>query len=634
MIDVSKLTDDQLVRFINNRWTEAGSLWSEIEEHYAENKKRWQNNPDWVKEVPKKRSKARDNRLFLATESVITNLTGRPSKPNAIPANETDEAKVISDNLQEFVLDRYKKIKMKKKMRKGLRQLFFSRLVVLKVFWDSAFDNFDEKPVSPLKIRFTPITALEKEEVEVWMEEIDCSLSEMLDRFEDKKAAILSQTGFNAEEDIYINNPKEKYYEVWINGEWVVYKFRNTILKRELNPYWDWQGIKMLERETAELENKRAGGQRKRAFMARVKGYQGFRSKKESQQRFDYDTYFYNHFDKPQAPYIFGTVFEEEDKPFGDTSLIEQAIPLQDEIDKRKRQFSDNADMMNGVWKVDTGITGMSKADAQRAKADPRGIIYGKGVREGVIRETGKELPSFLKDDMIHSISEVDNIFGTQPTFRGEKGTQETATGRAILREQSYQRLNELIDLVDSLHEQSYNWWLQMMKARYTVKHLIKVIGREKAITTLSLMQDDFDEGIEIGVVPGQILPEDKVYRVDRATEAAKAGIIDPLSYFEATEWDNPMKQAKRFVMYQANPFSLIDLDQEDIAKLQQAAQLLGQSQGGENQDQKKAQQISAVRQEAEKLINSAEFKNLPEDQKRSAMTEIRNRLDALTKAK
>lgn len=634
MLDVSTLNDTQLIRLINNRWQEGSELWKEIEKAYRENKKRWQNNPDWLKDIPKNRSKARDNRIWIDTETLIANLTGRPSKPNAIPGNETDEAQVIADNLQDFILEKYKWLKMKNKFRKGLRYLFFSRLIVFKFFWDPEKDDFDQKPVNPLKVRFTPVTANSIEEVECFIEEIEAPLIDIIDKFPDKEEKILSLTGFSSKEELHVNNPKEVYREAWI-GDYVIHKFQGEILEKKKNPYWDWEGIMM---EKGEMEDMRkTPGRKKRAMMTRVKGFQEFRKKPEAQEEYQYEKYFYNHFQKPLPPYVFGSVFEEKDKPIGETSIIEQAAPLQEEINKRKRQFSDNADMMNGVWKIDTNLCSLSKADAQRAKALPRGIIYGKGVMAGVQRETGKELPSFLKDDMIHSIAEVDNIFAAQPTFRGERGGQETARGRAMLREQSYQRLNELIDLIDYLHEFSYNWWLHFIKTRYTEEHLSKVIGREKAVETLGFMQDDIDEGIEVQVVPGQILPEDRFYRAERATEAAKAGLIDPLSFFEATEWDNPMKQAKRLVMFQTNPFSILDLDDEEKAKLQEAMQMFGQpggeAEGGEG-DQQKATQIAEVRQQAERILASEEFKRATPEQQRSIEQQIQQRLQAVTQAK
>jgi hypothetical protein len=630
MVDVSKLRDDQLVRLLTNRWNEAEPLWSEIEKIYESNKRIWQNNPEWLSKVPDTRSKARDNRIFMSTETVISNLTGRPSKPNVIPANETREAGIIADDLQDFFLAKYRDLHLKKEVRKGLRYLFFSRLIVMKVFWNPATDDFDQKAVKPTMIRFNPNATKEME----WaIEKVEEYATNLIERFPDKEESILAKTGGGTLEELFLRNPKIVYREGWF-GDWVVYEYNGTILKTERHPYWDWGGVKMTEKEMKEIGKK--PGKTKRVRMTKIKSFQDYRNKATETGEREYENYLYNHLDKPMPPYIFGTIFEEEDKPIGETSLIEQAASLQEAIDQRKRQFSDNAEMANGVWKIDTNLCSLSKADAQRAKANPRGIIYGAGVNAGVTRETGRDLPDFLQNDLVHSIAEIDNMFGTQPTSRGEQGTQETATGRAILREQSYQRLNELIDLVDSIHEQSYNWWFQMMKARYTENHFIKPIGATKARQVIDLTQDDLDEGIEIKIIPGQIMPEDRLFRGERMFDAAKAQMATPLDYFEAAEFDNPMDIAKRLEMYKINPFSILDMSDEDIAKIQKAQQMFGGgAQGGAaGGDQAKAQKISAVRQEAERLINSPEFKKLPPDQQKAAMGQIQAQLQALTQAK
>lgn len=373
----------------------------------------------------------------------------------------------------------------------------------------------------------------------------------------------------------------------------------------------------------------------------RLKGFQDFRKKATEAEpnRFKYKTHLYNHLDRPIPPYIFGTVFDEADKPIGETSLIEQAAPLQVEIDKRKRQFADNADIMNGVWKIDTNLTQISRADAQRAKADPQGVWFGPGVSAGVQRETGKELPSFLANDLQHSITEVDNIFGTQPTFRGEKGTTETATGRAILREASFQRLNEFIDLMDYIHELSYNWWLQMVRVRYTESHFVKPLGATRARETIDLHQDDINEGVEVKVIPGQITPEDRLFKSERAKEAAEAQLLTPLSFYEAAGFDNPMEEAKRLEMYKINPFSVLDMTPEDIARLQKSMQMLAglqpQQAGGEAGagDQEKAQKVAQLRRQTEELTQSREFQALPPEQQRAALDQIKQRLAAVASA-
>ena len=55
-----------------------------------------------------------------------------------------------------------------------------------------------------------------------------------------------------------------------------------------------------------------------------------------------------NHFECRKKPYVFLTVFNLGKRPFDDTSIIEQVLPIQDNINKRKRQIDVNVDSING----------------------------------------------------------------------------------------------------------------------------------------------------------------------------------------------------------------------------------------------------------------------------------------------
>jgi hypothetical protein len=234
---------------------------------------------------------------------------------------------------------------------------------------------------------------------------------------------------------------------------------------------------------------------------------------------------------------------------------------------------------------------------------------------------------------MVHSEISLDGIFGTNSTFRGSsEGPKETATGRAILREENYKYLDEFIDLVDNLHRQLYSWEYQMMRVLYTEKHLIKPLGAAKSQRVIELSQDDLSEGMEIDIFPGQIMPDDRMYRAERAKEEAVAGLIDPLTYFEETERDNAMELAKRLVMFRMNPLSILDINEEDMAKLQGAGQVMGPdgapAQGGPLDP--RAQQMAELKQKAEQIAQSPEFQALPPDQQEKAMQLIATQMKKL----
>ena len=577
----SALKDEQLVKLISNRWDSGTSLWGIIENCYKKNKALWENKPEGDENIPKNKSNTKDNRIFLATESVINALTGKPSKPNVVlGSGDPEEGKKISADLQDYILEQYKQLKIKKKMRQAIRNTLFSRLFVIKVLWDNVLDDFNLVNVLPNNVRFSK-NAVDIDSSEFGIEKITKPVLEVIALFPDKKKKILDKLGID-EEKALIENPDMTYYEAWLDyGKYMAVKYEDVILKRQSNPYFKED-----------------------------KGY----------------------FQKSRAPYIFGSVLQSEDKPIGETSLIEQVESLQMGINRRKQQFDNNAELMNGIVKIDTNIvTGISKTDAQKMKNE--GIWYGAGVSTGITRETGRELPSFLQNDLIHSIGDLDNIFGTGNTFRGERGGQnETATGRGILREQSYIRLDEWIDLIDGIHLEIYKWMAHFIKTRYTEEHLVNFIGEDKAVRVIKMLRENIKDGLEIKIVPGQILPEDKEFKSDKMLEALQNKIISPLDYFEAGGFDNPQRLAKNIEMYKINPLSILDMTPEDLQKLQQGNQTLGVIPGTQQNAQKKAQIMGETRMRVQKMMQSPEFQAMSLEEKQQAIAQAEQTVEEVAR--
>jgi len=625
-IDIEKLDDSKLSKLIDNRWTESTSLWSEIDKAYKKNKAIWKNDDSLVATIPKRKSKVRDNRSFLAMESVIANLTGRPSRPNVLPTNGKLESGQIALDLQDLFLEMYKTLRVKKKIRRGLRWLFLSRLMVFKIIWDNDIDNFNITVVDPRKVRFNK-KATNSMETDFAIEEIDTNIPDMIERFTEQKEDILKQAGVK-EEDAIVNNTPATYKEAWI-GDWVIYKFREKILKKEKNPYWDWEGVLFTNTELRKFETLEMPGERKK-MLGMARPLRESRAKRANK----YQNYLANHFDKPRHPYIFASMLEVEESPVGETSLMEQVNPLQKNVNQRKRQIADNASMAQGRWKIDTKfVEGKTKGEFQAMKSDPEGIIYGDGVSNGITIETGRDLPSLVKEDLILSIQAMDSIFGTQATFRGEKEGSETATGRALLREQSFQRLTELIDIVDDIHWEIYNWQLQLIKVRYTEAHYTKILGRDRALRIIETMQDDISDGIDVQVIPGQIMPKDRVYRAERALEGVKGGFMIPLTYFEEAEFDNPMEEAKRLEMYKVSPFTVLDMDPEDIEKLRKGIALLQEITQATTPEDPRAKAIADLRTKTQQIMQSDEFKNQPPKKQQQILAQLKGQFNKLSEA-
>lgn len=562
---ISELKDNQKLNLINNRWQASDDLWSEIKTITEVNTRIYDNNPDYLKNLPRKRARVRANRVFVNTEAVINSLIANPPQPNFIPTRNTPEAQNLSTVLESYFTLQYDLRNTKEVLRKGLRNLYFSRLIVLKVFWNHKINDFDVKEIDPLKVRFGK-TSTDEQSSEYAIEEICDSLSAVIARFPEKKKALLKGNGIADESQLLIEDPKITYKESWIRDR-VLFSWNNILLDDIPNPYWDWDGIRITSEEAQQLDGTEAlEGDARRALLAQIKEDQSNRIPVEGQESISYESYYFNHFDSPRKPYIFATIFNNEDKPIGRTDMITQAAPLQESIDRTKQAITYNAEMMNGVIKVDSEV--MDKADAQKLAFESQGVIWGKGVVEGVKRETGTPLPNFIVEDMQDSRAEIDNIMAASSAFRGEREGTETKAGRLALIQQSQLRLNELTQVLDYINYELFNWWYQLTKVRYTEYHYAKTLGKETANQILELIQDDLEDGTEVRIVPGKNLPEDNQFEFDRAQADVDRGTISPVDYFEFAGYDNPKQVAKNAELYKLNPLAAVGITPEEAAQI------------------------------------------------------------------
>lgn len=557
------LTPQQKILLVNARWASADTLWEQVKKNTAHNKRVYQNNGEWVSDnvALRRRAKIRANRIFRNTESVINALITNPPQINIIPTRDDDESKEHAELQQEYFLKRYKDLNVKEQIRKGLRNLYFSRLIVLKVFWNPSINDFDVRSIDPLKIRVSP-TSTKEEESEFVIEEVEDTISAVCARFPEKKEEILKLNGFENETVAFIQNPMITYKEAWI-GDTLYCVYGPMLLSETKNPYWDWDGLKMTPEEGVQMAQDRQG------TLEQVRQAQAERqvvSNEADDTQTNYFSYLFNHFNHPRKPYIYATVFNSEQSPIGETDLILQATPLQEGVDRRKQDIDENASLVNGQVKVDASV--MSKADAQKLRFEARGVIYGKGVVQGVSRETGTPLPQFVYEDMVDSRNEIDNIMAASSAFRGEREGQETKAGRLALIDQSYLALNEFVQVVDFVSYELFNWFYQLAKVNYTEKHYAKILGPDNALKVIALTQDDFEDGTEVKVNEGKTLPEDRQFKYEQAQVDAEKGFISPADYLQVAGYQNPTQKAKNAVAYKMNPPVAVGMTPEEVAEL------------------------------------------------------------------
>lgn len=589
MKKISELSDKQLARLIDNRKASSKTVWDTITQTYEKNLNIYNNNPEWLKKIPAKKSKVRANRIFVNTESVINSLISNPPKPTILPGRDTPESKSLAQKQEKYFQIKYNDRNIKEVIRKALRNLYFSRLLVIKPYWDAKLNDFNARAIDPRKVRFSSKSTKE-DDSEFAIEDVCDNLAAVLRRFPTKSKEILEKHGYlgdDAETEALIENPEVEYEEAWYM-DYVCFKMGDIILGRMKNPYWDWDGLMMTRGEQDQLSQAKTPEEQKSALS-------GIRSQQDERQQIKgamleakkngetlellegienpltMEAYLFNHFDRPRKPYIIATIFNNENSPIGQTDMISQATPLQEDIDETKRNIKENERIVNGIVKVDAGV--MTKGEAQALRFETGGTIWGKGVVAGVQRETGPSLPAFVVENMIDSRREIDDIMAASSAFKGVREGQETRGGRLALIEQSFLRLNELVQVIDYVNYELFNWFYHLAKIRYTEHHYAKTMGEQQATDVITLMQDDFQDGTEVRVIPGKTLPEDRQFKYEQAQADVKDGILSPVDYFEIAGYDAPQTKAKNRVMWDINKPIAVGITPEEMQTIAPPAQ-------------------------------------------------------------
>lgn len=558
-INFEQLKDEEILKLVKNRYDSSAEIWEEVEKIYKANVATYSNKSAWLESLPKRRKTymVQANRIFVNMEAVINTLIANPPGINVLPARTGQVAQDFARKIEKFLLKKFTDRNAKEIIRMGLRNLYFARIICIKPFWNTKINDFDFRAIDPRKIRYGKY-ARKEEDSEFFIEDIDDTVSAVIDRFPEKKDEIMKKYALVDANDLAVKNPSCTYQEAWIQDT-VVFKLDNILLGKMKNPYWDWDGILITESEEAELNE--LEGQPRRDMLQGIKLVQGQRQMAEETEMMEHKQYYFNYFDSVRKPYIVATIFNNENSPIGQTDMISLSSELQRNIDKRKMDIDENCELANGVLKVDASV--MGKQDAQRIRFETKGIIWGKGVKDGVTRETGQSLPQMVFDDMIDSRTEIDNIMAASSSFRGERQGQETKAGRLALIQQSMQRLNELTQVVDYVSAEMFSWAMQLAKTRYTEYHYAKWMGKDDAMQTIELIQDDFETGSEIYVVAGKTLPVDNEWKFEQAQNDVLNGFISPPDYLEIAKYDNAKELSMNAVMYKQNPAQAVGIAPE-----------------------------------------------------------------------
>ncbi len=520
------MKDDELVREIDNDILRAKPLYETMKmiqdenELYYLGKQLDKNRFRW--ELP-----AGENLLYANLETIISIISAKRKDPIVIPAQKTDESRDLGIKTQQYLTWKWNEQDMIVKYEDWVRHAELYRIGVLKVRFDQLRDDYEILNIRPQRIMIDR-DATDEFNAKFIVEFKEDNLETLIRMFPTAKADLNKSFGEKLGTLI-------KYVEYWTN-EFVVWKVNNIVLDKKKNPNWNWdeskktKGVTKREQSLKELKERWAG-----------------KAKNEKLENL-----LLNYFNEPRKPYIILSLKSLNKDIYADTSDFEQGKLVQDIINRRKRQIDKGA--IRALGREVYSGSSISKEEAKKSIANPNSPIWvEKGKASDMVSIVAPAPVSpVLFSDLGESKTALDDVMGVHGTTKGERGPQETATGRKILKEGDLGRIDLSVRRIDKKLELLYSWMLQMPKVWWDEEHFIKIMGAESAAEYLKFSTNDIEDGQEI-MVKSEMTVDKSTDRMN-ATVKLQGGLIDPLTYYEKFDEPNPKELARRLVFYMTDP--------------------------------------------------------------------------------
>jgi len=400
-----------------------------------------------------------DNLIFEALETFLPVATSRNPEPTVYAGNDLEGFK-LSNKVTKMLahIADVQTLKLKGKQVTRNWALYF--LGAGKVGWSSRENDITISIVRPQRLILDPEATIDvngKYQGE-YIGEIKTETAEnLIARFPNKKKFFEEQSQGHLGTSLN--------YTEWWTDRMLFWTYKNEVLDKVRNPHWNY------DEETTRIDVDEFGNEVE--VQVAVPGK--------------------NHFNHPEKPYVFLSVFNLGKRPHDDTSLIEQNLKNQDTIDKRGDQINTNIDDMNGGWVISLANAGLTKDQAARlARSLQKGgvAVIPSGNPDAAIRRmTGSGLPADVYNSQIDARNELRGIFGI--TGLTPQGTQQedTVRGKIITKGQDSTRIGGgITEYLEQWYDGIYNYVVQMMYVYYDEAHTIPVLGEQSIVASGSII--------------------------------------------------------------------------------------------------------------------------------------------------
>ncbi len=508
------ISESDLLSTIKKRESSVSAFYKELKEKADANKDFYIGNQIDKKNVYVGEEPIVINKVLPAVETVIPMVTDKTPEPDVTVIPNNRKNAILQEKLEKKLHDLWSRdLGMQMLLEKGVRQLATSNYMVTKVVWEEDSDEVKVLLLPAGRVAFSK-DATCKDNLGFLIEYVPYTVRELKAKFPDKAEALqlsLNQTEDSGDDSVVT------IVEYW-EDEFVCWKYKDVILGFEANPYFNWDD-----------EN-------------------------------------FNHIKKPTIPYFITNIYSFGDSVVDPVGMVDLMKMPQKSVNKRKKQIEQNADMGNGRMVFAGNRINKAGADAITNAPGEKIYLDGADTTEGAVSVlTGRSFDQGIYTDMQDTKAEIDNIVGVHGTTRGERGSDETAAGRQILKTGDTSRQRTIVRAFEGLSKDLFNFFIQCMYVYYDGAHPLHPDAEFRKKHVLSsrdqleyISREEFrGVKIEVDVIDGSIVPRDKDAQKAEALELAKNKMMSLLDMYRILEYPDPEKMARNAIMEQVDPMFL-----------------------------------------------------------------------------
>jgi hypothetical protein len=471
-----------------------------------------------------------DNRLFAGIRAILSYATSRLATPEIMPSSSDDWILAQARNLQMALYQHSLDEGMDAKVRAVVLNLITRKRGYLKVRFDpdqSLNGDVTSDVLDPSDVVIDRFARFRSNPNKIY-QRIRCTLDELCSRFPDKQNDLYRLYGIRkgvfSQLSRYVT-----YYETWFTYIDAGGKPREgmasfihdpgqLILDKGPNPNWIYTGDDKKDKLTNVLFS-------------------------------------------PPKPFINFNYLNLGMSYIDETSLFDQARPMQILLNKRNKQWHDNIDYANGRWVASAQAMSEATATSMVNRGSKTiGLVNTDKVNGDVGKAfknvAAQALPAEVYQSILDTRNEIDTMLGTPSVFRGgQPEKQNTATRDMISKQQSGMMQDDLVRAIQSGMQQYYEVKLQLMRVFYSDDYTFQAKGGDGAFRFITLTGDDIDPAVKVGVQVDSTLPLDKEMIRDVAQELLKANKIDYLTAMQDLGLPNPEIRTERFFKSTMQPF-------------------------------------------------------------------------------